>query len=503
MKKAAALLLALLPFVVVLALYAPALGFTLMGDDYQWVQHAHRASHRLFELFADLDSFYRPTTTWTLALDRIFWSHHPLGFHLTNLLLHSTAAALLFLTARRLELGPGCALVAGLLWAIAPFSEESAVSVAIRFEDLLLAAWFGIALAWPQRGAKGRWGPVASFAVLAMLSKETWIVTPALTFALAWGLSRESAKRSVQRSLPFVAAAVLYTLVYFLAFPGDKNYFRYDFTVLAKLPHLLAAFFHLESPVPLAFPFSTSGLLALGATLALLGVVIKARHPAGVFGGALLFAPQLPTLLVPYLPPRYLVASYAGFLLLVLCGFSLFRDKLAVRFRPVANLGGVALAVLVFLAHVYTVRADLRDWARVSAAHARLVAQAEAVKDRFPLDKPVAVVRADGTNILRDIAVSVEGVPKLFFVRGADPAGLVDAAALFEWVLAREDLEVRPLKEDPGALKRPGAVLLYAADGFHWVSLEEPDLERAVESFRQRGFPVRVVAARPLPTLAF
>ncbi len=48
MKKAAALLLALLPFVVVLAPYAPALGFTLMGDDYQWVQHAHRASHRLF-----------------------------------------------------------------------------------------------------------------------------------------------------------------------------------------------------------------------------------------------------------------------------------------------------------------------------------------------------------------------------------------------------------------------------------------------------------------------
>ena len=69
-------------------LYAPTLRFELAGDDYQWVQHAHLAMHRPVLLLADLDTFYRPVSTWTLVLDRILWGYRPLGYHLTNLLLH-------------------------------------------------------------------------------------------------------------------------------------------------------------------------------------------------------------------------------------------------------------------------------------------------------------------------------------------------------------------------------------------------------------------------------
>ncbi|WP_152543892.1 hypothetical protein [Thermoanaerobaculum aquaticum] len=334
-----------------------------------------------------------------------------------------------------------------------------------------------------------------------MLSKETWVVTPVLVFALAWGFARDSLAASFKKALVFFAGALLYVGIYFLCFPGDKNYFRYDLRVLAKVPHSLASFLHLEQPVPLEFPFTLRGGLATVVVLLLVVLAVKTRHPAGIFGASLLFAPMLPTLLVPYQPSRYLVAPYAGFLLLILASLAVFFQKLGERSRRIASVAAGFVGFLVLLAHVFTVRADLRDWARVSDAHARLVRQAEAVAGEFPLDRPVAVVRADGTNVLRDIALSVEGWPKLFYVRGSDPAGLIDAAALFEWVLHREDLQVRPVPESPGSLNRRGAVLLYTRDGFRWVSRDEPNLRVAVEAWRGRGFPVRVIEVRPLPRL--
>lgn len=488
--------------VAVFVLFAPVLSFSLMGDDFQWVQHAHRASHRLSYLLADLDSFYRPTTTWTLAVDRLLWGRNARGFHFANVLFHAGAAAAMFLVARRLGLGPGSASVASVLWGVSPFAEESAVSVAIRFEDLLLLCWLALALAWPRPGTRARPALLASIAALAMLSKETWVVTPLLAFALAWGFSRKPVVASARATLPFLVASLAYVGLYFLLFPGDKSYFRYELSVLAKVPHTLAAFLHLEPLVPLQFPASWKGALATVAVAALVGVAIKRRHPAGVFGTFLLFAPMLPTLLVPYLPSRYLVAPYAGFLLLVTSGFAIACEKLGQRGKRLAAWAGTAVVVLVLLAHVFTVRADLRDWGRVSRAHAELVAQAKVASAQFPLDRPVAVVRADGTNTLRDIALSVEGWPKLFYVRGSDPGGLADAAALFQWVLGREDLEVRPVAETPGALARPGGVLLYRADGFHWLHVDEPNLEEAVRLWRERGFPVRVVEARRLPRLS-
>lgn len=409
---------------------------------------------------------------------------------------------MLSLVGRRLGLASGLAVVVGVLWGTSAFTEESAVSVAIRFEDLLLLCWNGLVLAWPRPEDRARAKLLALLVVLAMLSKETWVVTPALVFALAWGLSRQPLPASLTKSLYFVAPAVVYVGLYFLVFPGDKNYFRYELSVLAKVPHTLAAFLHLEQLVPLQFPWTLLGGLASLVVLAMAVVAVRARHAAGVFGVALLFAPMLPTLLVPYQPTRYLVAPYAGFLLLAAACFSLLHQRLGPHGQRVAAVTGAVVASIVLLAHAFTVRADLRDWARVSEAHARLVTQAKAICCDFPLDRPVAVVRADGTNVLRDIALSVEGWPKLFYVRGSDPGGLIDAAALFEWVLAREDWEVRPVLESPGALQRRGAVLLYRSDGFGWVNQDEPNLQAAVQMWRSRGFPVRVIQARPLPKLS-
>jgi len=493
---------ALLLLLALCWLYRPVFTFALMGDDYQWVQHAQVACHRLSWLFRDLDTFYRPANTWTLALDRLLWPFSPGGFHFSNLLWQWAAATLLALASSRLGLGKLASWCVAACWALSPFAEESAVSVAIRFENLLFFAWLLLVFLWRERQ---RLSPSLWLAILlALASKETWVVTPLLCLALAWSKDKKSLGQATRLALPVFLLAGAYVALYFVLFPGDKNYFHYDLRPLWKLPTMLAAFFHLQPPVPLAFPFTFRGVLALLVTALLAVVLLRRRDPVGTVGVFFLVGASLPTLLVPYLPPRYMAVPYAGFLLLMASFCQRLWGQIRGPWRWPAAAFGLGFLGLLLAAQGAVVRADLRDWARVSQVHTQLVEAARRSLPLFPQDRPVVVVRADGTNPLRDIALSVEGWPKLFYVRGSDPAGLIDAAALFQWALANERCAVRALKADQerDLVGKRGAVLVYTEQGFVPASLEEPNLATAVASWRGRGFPLRVVEAYPLPKLS-
>ena len=487
----------------VLALYAPALRFSLVGDDYQWLQLAHRALHRPLLLLSDLDTFYRPTSTWTLALDRLLAGHRAFGYHLTNLLLHAAAGVGLALAARRLGLGPSYAWAAGLLWAASPFTEEPAVAVAIRFEDLLMLAWAALIAVWPRRGES--WshrrvlGVVAAVAAAA-LSKETWVVTPALVAALELGQHRVGLRRAVRPVALAGAAALAYVAVYFSVFPGDKSYYRASLAPLTKVPNELAAFLNFEGLAPGLLPLTWRGVLAAALTVVIVSLAVRAVPPAALAGTALLLAPTVPTLLVPYLPTRYTSIPYGGFVLLAAALVEAGVAGTPHRWRWAAATAGAGAAVLVLVAGAVTVREDLVDGARFSAAHARLLREAEAVAPSFPLDRPVLVVREETDNPARDIVTSPHGLAKIIFVRGSDPDGLIDAAALFEWAIGREDVRVVACNDAEARFTgRPGAVLGHRPDGFVWLARSAPDIAAAARSARLAGLRYRLIEAAPLP----
>ncbi len=486
----------------VLVLYAPTFRFVLMGDDYQWVQHAHLAMHRPLLLLADLDTFYRPASTWTLVLDRLLWGYRPVGFHLTNLLLHGLAGVFLALVGRRLGLSWTVGWALGLLWVTSPFSEEPAVSVAIRFEDLLLLAWLVMIVAWPRAGqpwSRARQIAVVGSTVLALFSKETWVVTPGLVFALDWGYRRLEARKALRTALPFLALALVYVVVYFLSFPGAKGYYESSFGPLLKVPHQLAAFLFLEGLVPVAFPLSPAGLIATVAVACVLVFVLRRRNPAAIVGAALLLLPMLPTLLVPYLPTRYTTIPYAGFLLLLGGAAQEVAAEIRSRWRVAGSVAATAIVALVLMAGVLAVRADLDDLRRVSQAHEKLLAEARAAVAQFPFERPVAVLRQEADNPLRDITVSPLGMPKLLFVRHADPYGLVDAGSLFEWVLRREDIVVRRFDDGEARFNDSvGAVLAHRSGGFVWLSVDAPRLGELARQMRTTGVRTQVIFAGPL-----
>lgn len=474
------------------AVYWPALGFTLIGDDYQWLQLARAALRHPLRLLADLDGFWRPSSTWLLALIELVRPGSAAAHHAVNLGLHALAGLLLFLVARRLDLSAVAAAAVAVLWVASPFAAEPAFSVACRHEDLLLLGWLLMAVAWP--GSNGRWSGgrfwlVVSGALLAACSKETWVVTPALAAALEAGCGRRTWREASRVGLLWAMPVAVYAVAHLVLLPG-RDYYAFGWRVLAKLPHQLAAFWYLEGLVPLQFPFSWKGVLALGLTAGAAWAV--RRQAAGAVGLALLVLPTVPTLFVPYLPTRYTAIPYAGFLVLVAAAGARLLEGMASRHRRLAMAGIGVAAVLVLLAGISTVRGDLDDIGRVSAAHARLLAEAQQAAPAFPVGMPVVHVRAERESPLAEIAGSPRGLPKLLYPRHQDPYGLVDVAALFDLVLAGRGLEARIVPDGDPRLLGPGSLLVHRAGGFAWQPAPAP-LARAMDAARAQGFHARAL----------
>jgi tetratricopeptide (TPR) repeat protein len=124
---------------------------------------------------------YTPLTMLSLALDYRLWGLDPLGYHLTNVLLHAANAVLVYLFLCGIVRSETTAAVAALLFAVHPVQME-AVSVAIQRKTLLSGTFFFVALLLYQRWWRtGRpwiyWAAFLSF-VAAALAKPIVVTLP-------------------------------------------------------------------------------------------------------------------------------------------------------------------------------------------------------------------------------------------------------------------------------------------------------------------------------------
>ncbi len=165
--------------------------------------------------FSPMSAFeYYPVTWTSYWLEHRLWGMDPTGYHVVNVLLHAASTLLLWRVLRRLAIP--AALTVALLFALHPVNVESVAWVTqrknvlsmffmvaallayLRFEDARRAAWY--------------LGAAASF-TLAMLSKSGVIGLPIVLLLLAWWRRGAIDRRDVWRVLPFLAVAVLATLI--------------------------------------------------------------------------------------------------------------------------------------------------------------------------------------------------------------------------------------------------------------------------------------------------
>jgi protein O-mannosyl-transferase len=268
---------------------------------------------------------YMPLTWISFALDYLLWGMDPFGYHLTNLMLHTANAVLVFLIARRLLSAAAPdhdraglllgSVAAALFFSIHPLRVES-VAWATERKDVLCGLFYLLAVgaylrAWrgPADGAVARrwyWSSVVFFA-LALLSKAMAMTLPVTLLILdiyplrrlsrgTDGWLRTTARNLVHDKLPYLAlsAASAVTAMHalvradVLTAPTTLTWLQriaiscYDLVFYVwktAVPFGLAAMYELPERVELwAWPFLPSVIMV--AVLTVGSALLRRRVPA-------------------------------------------------------------------------------------------------------------------------------------------------------------------------------------------------------------------------------
>lgn len=192
------------------------------------------------------EGFWMPLTWISLAIDYQLWGLNPLGYHLTNIVLHTINTVLVVLIADSLlrqvqvrENGerhpysyPVMLLIAGLLWGIHPLRVESVAWVTERKDVLNGVFSLGSILCYLRYTyAKGVQGKEVSAArtyivsllllILSLMAKSVSVVIPAMLLVADWyplgRLRKGNVLPVLREKLPFVvvAAAMSVATIYF------------------------------------------------------------------------------------------------------------------------------------------------------------------------------------------------------------------------------------------------------------------------------------------------
>ena len=225
--------------VVSVVVYLPALanGFTNWDDPGYIVENSHLGPLDLRFLGWALTTFrmanWNPLTWLSLGVDHAFFGLDPLGYHLSNILLHgvTTLIVVLLVGALFAQAQGACnsrsllaAAVAGLIFAVHPLHVESVAWVSER-KDVLCGVFYVLALLFYLRFVEHRkraayLACLSAFA-LALLAKPMAVSFPLVLLILdAYPLARLTKPgwtRVVVEKVPFVALGAASSLVTIMA----------------------------------------------------------------------------------------------------------------------------------------------------------------------------------------------------------------------------------------------------------------------------------------------
>jgi len=379
------------PTLAAVVTYLPVLRNGFIYDDFWSVRALPPPSWHLLRQSRGLTYLFH-------AADRALWGTWAPGFHLTSLLLHAFATAVVTAAACALSRSRRVGLLSGLLFAVHPVHVEAVASFVNRKESLAMI-FVGLAvLAWTsrKRTVPGTAAALVCFA-LALLSKEVAAVgLPAMLFLadlLPAGKDGPDARRRLRRALlrvlPFLAAALLAASLWLgsaasLFSPESvsaatelrvKSYSETLANVAAAVPDQLRLLFvplRLSADYPSrlqmapADPRAVGGWLLLASWLVLAAILARRQPLAGwaMAWTAVMYAPC--SNLVPLTPffvaERYLYVPSFGICLLL--ALLLDRGLVATGGKASSDLkaGLTAIAVLVIAAGALRSAIRSRDW---------------------------------------------------------------------------------------------------------------------------------------------
>jgi protein O-mannosyl-transferase len=370
-NQTALLLLALLGLI----LYLPTVQNPYVYDDFAYIvdNPSIRSLAAPWRFFTDPETLaadkqltydnYRPLFTLSTAIIHHIAGPHAAPQHAANTVLHLLNTALLFLLLRRRWAIP-VAMFASALFLIHPVQVEPVAWASCR--SALLSMTFTLAAFHyhVRQRSKIAW----VFYALAVLSKETAVVFPALGFV--WDRLMENKKRKLSSYMPYIAVGVglfvLRTMALhrFAQTDMPEGSWLYGMATalgaflttcrLFVFPHSLT----LDYTVPIIRSLTHWKAIAGGAVLVLLVSMawrVRHRFPAITLGLAWMLIALLPTSNI--IPLKQFVAE--RFLYLSMAGAAIAYSAALIQFSRATSL---ALCSLSVIALTVCASSRLIDW---------------------------------------------------------------------------------------------------------------------------------------------
>ncbi|HJQ25539.1 MAG TPA: tetratricopeptide repeat protein [Blastocatellia bacterium] len=328
--------------------------------------------------------YYRPLFNLYLLVNYQLFHLNPAGWHLLLVIWHTLVTLLVFWLARRLLKDETGALIAALIFGLHPVHIESVAWISGVTEPMLAIFFLGSLLGYLRwRDGEAKWLAASlGLYALALFSKETALVMPALIFGYEWLFGERTGRvaRSLKRAAPFLAmAAVFFVLRAIILKAVSVSMWQLPLPVmLMTVPSVLWFYLRLLVwPTGLSAFYDTPYVARPDANLWLIGaalVVIAAllclwarKSKPVAFAVGLLILPILPVLnLTVFIEKeiahdRYLYIPSIGFAILVAVGLRKLRlDQLKVAAPLVVVL---VLATLTVMQNTYWTN-DLQLFAR-------------------------------------------------------------------------------------------------------------------------------------------
>ena len=214
--------------VAVAVVFWPAAGFDFIElDDRSYVVDNPHVTSGLSTANATwaFTSFHQanwhPLTWISLQMDASRGNGTARSYHVTNIVLHATAAVLLFLALQAMTGSTGAAAATALFFAIHPLRVESVAWIAERkdvlsqvFAFATLAAWSR----WIDKPSAARYAAAVTLFALGLLSKPMLVSLPVLMLLLdRWPFDRFELMRGIREKAPFFALSGVSVAITYLA----------------------------------------------------------------------------------------------------------------------------------------------------------------------------------------------------------------------------------------------------------------------------------------------
>lgn len=164
------------------------------------------------DLFAGVEeaiNFYRPVQTLSYIVDYFFWKLNTLGYHLTNIFLHSIAAVLVYCLIILFFENRKVALFTTLLYAVHPIHVEAVAYISGRADSLCAIFILASLITFIKFDALRHYLFSLVFFILALLSKEHALIFPVL-LVVSQMVYEPKKKNFIYKIIPFLIIVFVY-----------------------------------------------------------------------------------------------------------------------------------------------------------------------------------------------------------------------------------------------------------------------------------------------------